>query len=157
MRIRKSRYIKSDRTCCYIRKFNIAFNIYRALGVTFYFSKSSLEAAIRISAVTEVPQPLGVTMICFLRQESNLQSFALQQRHRLFSRYFLHLSLINLLLLASLEERSIYRELDCFLEVENKDNLERNDLADKATRNRFALFWEAIALSEVDALSCFQE
>jgi len=37
-----------------------------------------------------------------------------------------------LLLLASLEERSTYREFDCFLEVEDKNSLEEDDLADKA-------------------------
>ena len=48
--------------------------------------------------------------------------------------------LVNLLLLASLEKRSTYGELDCFLGIENKDNLEENVLADEAARDGFALF-----------------
>jgi len=35
--------------------------------------------------------------------------------------------------------------------------LEGNDLTDKATRDVFALFWEAMALQAKDVLSCFQE
>ena len=50
------------------------------------------------------------------------------------------LLLVNLLLLASLEKRSTYGELDCFLEIENKDDLEKNVLVDEAARDRFALF-----------------
>ena len=73
----------------------------------------------------------------------------------MFLRYFLYLLLVNLLLLASLEERSTHRELDCFLKVENGDGLEGDDLVDEATRNRFALFWEAIALPVEEALSYF--
>jgi len=62
-----------------------------------------------------------------------------------------------LLLLASLEERSIHRELDCFLRVGNEDGLEEDILVDKATGNGFALFWEAVAEPEVKAFSCFQK
>ena len=72
----------------------------------------------------------------------------------MFSRYFLYLLLVNLLLLASLEERSTYRELDCFLQV-GDDSLEKDNLADKATRNIFALFWEATVLLAVEVLLCF--
>ena len=75
----------------------------------------------------------------------------------MFLRCFLHLSLVNLPLLASLEERSIYRVLGYFLEVEDDSDLEEELLADKAARNEFALFWEAIAKLEVEAFSCFQE
>ena len=75
----------------------------------------------------------------------------------MFSRYFLRLLLVNLLLLASLEERSTYRVLDCFLGVENGDDLEEGFLADEAARSVFALFWEAVAELEVEAFSCFQE
>jgi len=60
-------------------------------------------------------------------------------------------------LLASLEERSICGVLGCFLRAENGDNLEEEFLADKAARDRFALFWEAVAELEVEAFSCFQE
>ena len=56
MRIRKSRYIESDGTCCYIEKFNVVFSLCRVLEVTFYFSKGFLEAA------AEALQPFGVTM-----------------------------------------------------------------------------------------------
>jgi len=62
-----------------------------------------------------------------------------------------------LLLLASLEERSIYRELDCFLRAGNRDDLERDDLVDKATRDVFALFWKAVTLPVEEVLPCFQE
>ena len=58
----------------------------------------------------------------------------------MFLRYFLYLLLFNLLLLASLKERSTCRELDCFLEIEDGDSLEGDDLVDKAIRDRFALF-----------------
>jgi len=62
-----------------------------------------------------------------------------------------------LLLLASLEERSTYRELDYFLGVESKSGLKGDDLADKATKDKFALFWEAAALLTVEVLPCFQK
>ena len=44
----------------------------------------------------------------------------------------MHLSLINLLLLASLEERFTYEEFDCFLGVGNRDGLEGSVLTDEA-------------------------
>ena len=58
----------------------------------------------------------------------------------MFLRYFLHLSLVNLLLLASLEIKSTYEELDCFLEAEDGDDLEEDILVDEATRDGFTLF-----------------
>ena len=76
MRIKKSRYIKSDRTYCYIEKFNIALSLCKVLGVALYFSESFSEAAARVSAVAEVLQLLGVTVVYFLGQESNLWSLA---------------------------------------------------------------------------------
>jgi len=39
--------------------------------------------------------------------------------------------------------------------VEDEDDLEEELLGDEATRNRFALFWEAIAEPEVKAFPCF--
>ena len=65
------------------------------------------------------------------------------------------LSLVNLPLLASLEERSIYRVLDCFMEAGNRDDLEEEFLVDEATRDEVALFWKAVAGPEVEAFSCF--
>ena len=50
------------------------------------------------------------------------------------------MSLVNFLLLASLEERSTYEELDCFLETEDRDGLEEDVLVDKTGRDRFILF-----------------
>ena len=67
------------------------------------------------------------------------------------------LLLVNLPLLASLEERFTYRELDYFLEVGDRDNFKKEVLANEATRDEFALFWEAMAESKVEAFSCFQE
>ena len=58
----------------------------------------------------------------------------------MFLRYFLHLSLVNLLLLASLEIKFTYEELDCFLEAEDGDDLEEDILVDEATRDGFTLF-----------------
>jgi len=56
--------------------------------------------------------------------------------------------------LASLKKKSIYRELNCFLRVE--DNiLEEEDLVDEATRDIFALSWEAVTLPAEEVLSCF--
>jgi len=51
----------------------------------------------------------------------------------------LHSSLVNLPLLASLEKRSTYGVLDCFLGVWDKSDLEEELLANEATRNEFAL------------------
>jgi len=39
-----------------------------------------------------------------------------------------------------LEEKFICKELDYFLEVEDRDDFEEEVLVDEATRNRFALF-----------------
>ena len=75
----------------------------------------------------------------------------------MFLRCFLHLSLVNLLLLASLEERSTHRVLDCFLGAGDGDDLREEFLADEAARDEFALFWEAMAGPEVEAFSCFRE
>ena len=66
VRIRKSKCVELDRTCYCIKKFNIAFSLYRVLEVTLYFSEGFLEA------VTEVLQPLEVTVVYFLGQESSL-------------------------------------------------------------------------------------
>ena len=75
----------------------------------------------------------------------------------MFSRYFLCSSLVNLPLLASLEERSTHRVLDCFLRVGNRDDLEEEFLVDEATRDEVALFWRAMAVLEVEAFPCFWE
>ena len=64
-------------------------------------------------------------------------------------------SLVNLPLLASLEERSIHGLLGCFLGVGDRDGLEEGFLADKAARDGFALFWEAVTELEVEAFPCF--
>jgi len=58
-------------------------------------------------------------------------------------------------LLASLEERSIHGELDCFLEVENGDDLGEGVLADETAGDGFALFWEAVAGPKMEVFSCF--
>jgi len=50
----------------------VALSLCGVLGVSLYFSEGFLEAAARESAVAEVPQALGVTMVCFLEQKSNL-------------------------------------------------------------------------------------
>ena len=47
------------------------------------------------------------------------------------------LSIVNLLLLASLEDRSTHREFDCFLEAEDRDGLKKNVLIDEAARDEF--------------------
>ena len=67
------------------------------------------------------------------------------------------LVLVNLLLLASLEERSTYGVLGCFLKVGDGDNLEKEFLVDEAAGAEFALFWETVAGLEVEAFPCFQE
>ena len=64
----------------------------------------------------------------------------------MFLRCFLHSSLVNLLLLASLEEKSTHRVLGCFLGAGDGDDLEEEFLVDGATRGVFALFWEAVAV-----------
>jgi len=56
----------------------------------------------------------------------------------------------QLAIVGQLGERSTCRELGCFLKV--RDNtLEGINLADEATGNVFALFWEVIALSTEEA------
>ena len=75
----------------------------------------------------------------------------------MFVRCFLRLSPVNLLLLASLEERSTYRVFGCFLRVGDGDGFEEGFLADEATRAEFVLFWEAVTELEVEAFPCFWE
>ena len=70
-------------------------------------------------------------------------------------RHFLHSSLVNLPLLASLEERSTRRVLGCFLGVGDGDGLEEGFLVDKATGDEFALLWEVMTELEVEAFPCF--
>jgi len=53
-----------------------------------------------------------------------------------------------------LEERSICRVLGCFLGVGDRDDFE-GILANKAARDRFALFWEAAAEPKMEAFSYF--
>ena len=69
----------------------------------------------------------------------------------MFLRRFLRSSLVNLLLLASLKERSTCRVLGCFLEAKDRDNLEEGFLVDKAAGDRFALLWKAVTEPEVEA------
>jgi len=54
-----------------------------------------------------------------------------------------------------LEERSIHGVLGYFLGVEDGDNLEEGFLADETTRDKFALFWKAVAGPEIEAFSYF--
>ena len=70
--------MESDWTHCYTEKFNIALSLCRVLEVTLYFSEGFLEAVARELAVAEASWPLGVTVVCFLEQESNLWSFTPQ-------------------------------------------------------------------------------
>ena len=72
-------------------------------------------------------------------------------------RRFLRSSLVNLPLLASLEERSTCGVLGYFLGVGDGDDLEGKFLVDEAARDGFALLWEAVTELEVEAFSCFQE
>jgi len=44
---------ESDRTYCYIGKFNITLSLYKVLGIALYFSQSFLKAAVRRLAVAE--------------------------------------------------------------------------------------------------------
>ena len=78
VRIRKSKCIESDGTHCCTEKFNIALSLCGVLVVALYFSKSFLEATTDSSVVAKALWPLGVTMVCFLEQEFNLWSPALQ-------------------------------------------------------------------------------
>ena len=48
------------------------------------------------------------------------------------------------------------RKLNCFLGVGN-NILKEDNLADKAIRDVFVLFWEAMTLLVVEALPCFQK
>ena len=66
----------------------------------------------------------------------------------------MHWLLVNLPLLANLEERSTHGELDCFLKAE-ENVFKRDDLADKAVRDIFDLPWETMALLAVEALPYF--
>ena len=75
----------------------------------------------------------------------------------MFSRHFLCLSLVNLPLLASLEEKSTHRILGCFLGVGDGDDLEEEFLSDEAAGSVFALYWATVAGLEVEAFPCFQE
>jgi len=60
-------------------------------------------------------------------------------------------------LLASLEERSTHGVLGYFLGVKDGDDLGEEFLMDEAVRDGFALFWEAMAVLEVEAFPCFWE
>ena len=73
----------------------------------------------------------------------------------MFLRYFLHLLLVNLPLLASLGKRFTCGVLGCFLGVGDGDDLEKEFLVGEATGDGFALFWGAVAVLEVEAFSCF--
>ena len=73
----------------------------------------------------------------------------------MFSRCFLHSSLVNLPLLASLEERFTHRVLGCFLRVGDEDNLEKGFLVDEAARDEVALFWGAMVVLEIEVFPCF--
>jgi len=44
VRVRKSRYVDSDKTYCYTEKFNIALSLQEVLDITLNFSKACLEA-----------------------------------------------------------------------------------------------------------------
>ena len=72
MRIRESRCVELNWTHYCTEKFNVALSLYRVLGVTLYFSKGFLKAAVRGSAVAKVPWLLDMTVVCFLGQESSL-------------------------------------------------------------------------------------
>ena len=67
----------------------------------------------------------------------------------------MYLLLVNLPLLTSLEERFTHRVLYCFLRVRDENDLEKEFLVDEATRDGFALFWEAVARSEVEDFPYF--
>ena len=75
----------------------------------------------------------------------------------MFLRHFLHSLLVNLLLLASLKEKSTHGELSCFLGVGDGDDFEKKVLVDEAARDGFTLFWKAMVGLEVKAFPCFQE
>ena len=69
----------------------------------------------------------------------------------------MRLSLVNLLLLASLEERSTHGVLGCFLGVENGNDLEEEFLVDGAAGGIFALLWETMTELEMEAFPCFRK
>ena len=71
-RIRKSGCIELNGTYCYTGKFNMILSLCRVLEVVLYFSKGFSEASAKESAVVEALQPFGMTVVCFLEQESNL-------------------------------------------------------------------------------------
>jgi len=54
-----------------------------------------------------------------------------------------------------LEERSTYRVLGCFLGAGDKDDLEEGFLVNEATRDKFALFWEAVTKPEIETFPYF--
>jgi len=56
----------------------VALSLCGVLGITFYFFKDFLKAAAGVLAVAEAPWFLGVTVVCFLKQESSLWSPAPQ-------------------------------------------------------------------------------
>jgi len=72
MRIGKSRYVELDRTHYCIGKFNVTLSLCRVLEIALYFFKGFSETAAKGSAVAKASQPLGVTVVCFLEQESIL-------------------------------------------------------------------------------------
>jgi len=43
------------------------------------------------------------------------------------------------------------------LRIRNRDDFEKEVLADKAAGDGFALFWEAATGPKIEAFSCFQE
>ncbi len=57
--------------------------------------------------------------------------------------------------MAFLEERFTYKVLGCFLGAEDRDNLKEGFLVNEAARGRFVLFWEVMAVPEIEAFSCF--
>ena len=63
--------------------------------------------------------------------------------------------MVNLPLLASLEERSTHGILGFFLGAGDGDDLGEEFLADEAAGDEFALFWEAVVGLEVEAFPCF--
>jgi len=54
-----------------------------------------------------------------------------------------------------LGERFTCGVLGCFLGVGNGDDLEEEFLVGEATGDGFALFWEAVAVLEIEAFPCF--
>ena len=53
IRIKRSKCIESNGTCCCTGKFNIALSLCKVLGVALYFFKDFSEVATRESAVVE--------------------------------------------------------------------------------------------------------